>query len=87
MKVVYTTQARADIKHWIKFDQKIYKKVYALIDQCKITPFTGTGNPEPLRHDHPNWSRRLTRAYRLIYYVEGSGEDRVLTIVSAKDHY
>ena len=87
MKVVYTEQAKADLNYWMKYDKKIYKKAYKFIQECQVTPFTGTGKPEPLRHMHPNWSRRLTQEYRFVYFVEGSGANKILTIVSAKDHY
>lgn len=47
-------------------------------------PFTGTGKPEPLKHDLSGcWSRRINGEHRLIYEVSG---DTIFSL-SAKGHY
>ncbi|WP_244140838.1 Txe/YoeB family addiction module toxin [Kaistella flava (ex Peng et al. 2021)] len=47
-------------------------------------PFTGTGKPEPLKHNLSGlWSRRINKEYRLIYEVE----NQTVFILSAYGHY
>ena len=43
-----------------------------LITEIASTPFTGTGKPEPLKHDlRGKWSRRISQEHRLVYEVKG----------------
>lgn len=47
-------------------------------------PFTGTGKPEPLKHEFSGcWSSRINREHRLVYEVS----DNIVSILSAKGHY
>ncbi|MGH7083708.1 MAG: Txe/YoeB family addiction module toxin [Acetobacteraceae bacterium] len=51
-------------------------------------PFTGLGKPEPLKGDLAGfWSRRITGEHRLVYAVEGKGDDRRVIIVQCRYHY
>ncbi|TZF82836.1 Txe/YoeB family addiction module toxin [Pedobacter sp. BS3] len=60
------------------------KKIAILVDELTKHPFTGTGKPEPLRHNLSGlWSRRINQKHRLIYRVE---ED-IVYIQSVKGHY
>jgi toxin YoeB len=59
--------------------------VNALIREILRTPFAGTGNPEPLRHEFSGyWSRRITREHRIIYRVVG---DDSFLIAQLRHHY
>ena len=65
-------------------DKVALKKIAILVDELTKHPFTGTGKPEPLRHNLSGlWSRRINQKHRLIYRVE---EDTVY-IQSVKGHY
>ncbi len=42
-----------------------------MIEDCRRTPFDGTGKPEPLRHGLTGWlSRRIDREPRLVSRVK-----------------
>ena len=62
------------------------RKIDALIDQLQKHPFTGTGNPEPLKGDKQGqWSRRIIGKHRLIYSV--NNEKITVIVISAYGHY
>lgn len=47
---------------------------------------TGTGKPERLRGNLQGyWSRRITKADRLVYRIDGDAV--IVVVVSAKSHY
>ena len=63
-------------------------KINDLIKEIKRDPFKGMGKPEPLRGNlRGYWSRRITGEHRLVYRVEGKGEEQTLRIVQARFHY
>ena len=69
---------------WQSTDKAIYSKINKLIIETIRTPFSGTGKPEPLKHEFKGyWSRRINEEHRLIYRVE---ED-FIKIISCKLHY
>jgi len=87
MDFIWQEKAINDAQWFYRNDQKAYKKLYRLIEDIKVHPFTGLGKPEPLKHDRKGWwSRRITQEHRLIYKVEGS-EVKIATITSCKGHY
>ena len=54
-----------------KENPKYLGKVFELIYNIQDTPFTGLGEPEPLKGNYQGyWSRRITKEHRLIYKVE-----------------
>ena len=68
----------------LKSEQSNIRKINKLIKEIDRTPFTGTGKPEPLKHDlSGKWSRRITDEHRLIYKVENG----TIYFYSAKNHY
>ena len=82
--IVFTAKAWADFIEWSKSDRKIFEKISLLIQETSRTPFTGTGKPEPLRHQFKGfWSRRINEQHRLIYSVTESE----IQIISCKYHY
>jgi len=82
--IVFTAKAWADFIEWSKSDRKIFEKISVLIEETSRTPFTGTGKPEPLRHQFKEyWSRRITEQHRLIYSVK----EREIQIISCRYHY
>jgi toxin YoeB len=55
-----------------------------LMEELAQHPFTGTGKPEPLKHEFSGcWSSRINREHRLVYEVS----DNIVSILSAKGHY
>lgn len=84
MIISFTQTAFEDYQNWSKDDKAIFKKINALIKEVLRTPFTGTGKPEPLKHELSGyWSRRITEEHRLVYKVE---QDELL-VISCMYHY
>ena len=81
----FTDDANDDIDFHKKAGNKaVLKKLFTFLNELTEHPFTGTGKPEPLKHNLSGiWSRRINKEHRLIYEVE---QDIVL-ILSAKGHY
>lgn len=69
---------------WQRTNKAILKRINALIEDARRTPFDGIGKPEPLRHDLSGlWSRRINDTDRLTYYLKAD----ILVIVGCKGHY
>ena len=84
MKITFSEQAWEDYLYWVRNDRKMLARLNRLIGECTRTPFTGTGKPEPLRHNLAGyWSRRMTEGHRLVYEVEGEA----LLIAQCRYHY
>jgi toxin YoeB len=80
----FSSTALQQLDEWKKWDSKIAVKIVALITEIAETPFTGSGKPEPLKHNlKGKWSRRITKEHRLVYEVT----DTSITIISCKFHY
>lgn len=81
----FTQQADMDIeKHKKAGNKAVLAKIFTFLDELCEHPFTGTGKPEPLKHNLTGkWSRRINKEHRLVYRVE---EDTVF-ILSAYGHY
>lgn len=84
ISVAWSEKAWDDYVLWAEQDLTVLQKINDLINECKRTPFNGTGKPEPLKGDlSGSWSRRITHEHRLVYMFEGG----VLTISQCKYHY
>ena len=85
MEIELTTRAQEDLEYWSKTGNTvILKKIRALLDTILVTPFSGIGKPELLKHELTGkWSRRITQSDRLIYQVIGD----TVYIFSLKGHY
>jgi len=85
LEVAYTDKAKEDIVWWkASGNNKVMKKIAALVEELRITPKEGTGKPEALKYGLAGrWSRRITREDRIIYTIE---EARIV-IHSLKGHY
>lgn len=71
-------------QEWQKTDKKSYQKIVKLIQEVSRNPFTGTGLPEPLKHELQGyWSRRIDQKNRLVYKVT----EEAIIILSCKNHY
>lgn len=87
MKLVWSDEAWEDYHYWREADPRVFERLNTLIKECRRTPFRGTGKPEPLKGDGGWWSRRVTEKDRLVYRVEGKGEDQRLEIAQCRLHY
>jgi toxin YoeB len=88
VKLVFSDQAWEDYLHWQKSDRNVLERLNTLIEECRRTPFRGTGKPESLRGDLKGWwSRRITLEDRLVYRVTGEGDSRHLEIAQYRFHY
>ena len=88
MKLVFSDDAWAGYLHWKATDPDTLRKINDLIEECRRSPFTGTGKPEPLKGDLKGWwSRRINRRDRLVYRVSGPAEAQALEIAQTRFHY
>jgi len=88
VKIVFLPTAWEQYREWAADDPKALKRLNALIEEARRTPFAGTGKPEPLRDNLAGWwSRRIDREHRIVYRVAGKGEDQVLEIMQCRFHY
>ncbi len=84
MKLHWFDEAWFDYVDWQTQDKKKLKKINILIKEIMRTPFEGSGNPEPLKHELSGfWSRRIDSEHRLVYRVT----DEAVEILSCKLHY
>ena len=85
MEVIYLQEALEDLKYWKKSGNKsIQIKISLLLKSIEETPYEGIGKPEGLKYHHSGkWSRRITKADRIIYEIENNR----IFIYSLKGHY
>jgi len=81
----FTDKANDDVDaHRKAGNRVVLSKLLTLLEELTEHPFTGTGKPEPLKHELSGmWSRRINGEHRLVYEVE----DDTVFIHSAKGHY
>ena len=73
-----------DYLYWQATDKKKLKRINLLIADILRHPFTGLGNPEPLKHQWSGyWSRRIDREHRLVY----KAYDTEVIIAQCRYHY
>ncbi|MBO5634789.1 MAG: Txe/YoeB family addiction module toxin [Bacteroidales bacterium] len=85
-RIVFTEQARKDLKLLYKKTPLSIKKLAQLLDELKEHPRTGTGQVEPLKgYDGSVYSRRITREHRLVYKVYDDVVE--VLILSTFGHY
>lgn len=81
----FSQKTDEDLLFHKKFGNKaIIKKIITFLEEIAEHPFSGTGKPEPLKHDlSGKWSRRINQEHRLVYEVL----DSIVKVHSAKGHY
>jgi len=73
-------------QHYKSGNRGSIKKIKKILEELIEHPFTGEGNPEPLKYElNGFWSIRINQKDRLVYYVE----DEIVTVfvISAMGHY
>lgn len=84
MKLAWTADAWDDYLYWQETDKKKLRRVNELIKAVQRQPFTGIGDPEPLKFDLAGyWSRRIDREHRLVYRVDND----TLLVLQCRYHY
>lgn len=85
MIIEFTKKADIDFDYLKKSGNKqIIKKIKELLQSITEDPYTGIGQPEPLKHGLTGtWSRRINYEHRLLYKVE----DEVVYVLSLRGHY
>lgn len=88
MKIVFSRHAWEDYLYWQQFDVEMLRRINDLIRDASRSPFQGIGKPEPLRNSLRGWwSRRINREHRLVYRVQGEGDEQRLEIAACRFHY
>ena len=84
MKLVFSRNAWEDYLYWQKTDRQVLRRINALIESIRRSPFKGIGKPEPLKNRLTGyWTRRIDSEHRLVYRIEGES----IYIVQARYHY
>ena len=84
--LLFTKKASEDIKMLKKSDSSAYKKLEKLLCELIEHPYTGSGNPEMLKHALSGlYSRRISQKHRLIYSINDNEIN--VTILSTKGYY
>ena len=85
--IVISSRARKELQsHYKSGNQKTIKKIEQIFLELSETPYSGIGNPEPLKyHLTGYWSRRINRKDRIIYSVNETIVQ--IFVVSAIGHY
>ena len=84
MILSFSDDAWEDYLYWQRQDKKILKKINRLIKEIERTPFSGLGEPEPLKYNWSGyWSRRITIEHRIVYKVL----DEQILIAQCRYHY
>lgn len=85
--VLLTDRAIKDIaKHKKSGNKSSERKIKKILNELKIHPYTGEGQPEKLKHDLDGfWSRRINQKDRMIYQVDDNNV--IVEVISAIGHY
>ncbi len=79
-ELIISEDAEADFLKLRKSgDKAALVKLDVLLNELREHPYSGTGKPEPLGYGRSGqWSRRITKKHRLVYYVD---DERITVLV------
>lgn len=81
---LFTPVFLEDLRFWVESDRKVALRILDLVKSVLREPFSGIGNPEPLKYLGSGiWSRRITQEHRLVYRVS----DERVDFLQARYHY
>ncbi|WP_414445298.1 Txe/YoeB family addiction module toxin [Burkholderia sp. 22PA0106] len=84
VKVAWSDHGWDDYLYWQQADMTVVREINRLLEEISRDPFRGTGKPEPLKGNLTGfWSRRITRADRLVYIVQ----EGVTYVMQCRFHY
>ena len=82
--VDWQPRARDELRQWKQENKKIAERIFELLKDIQIQPYTGLGKPEALKYGLTGWwSRRIDRVNRLVYTVTSDS----IIVMSCKYHY
>jgi len=80
----YRPQFLEDLIYWMRTNPRLALRLATLMESVGRDPFSGIGQPEPLKHLGPSiWSRRLNAEHRVVYRIDGHRID----FLQARYHY
>lgn len=69
-RLTFENEAFDEFTEWATVNKKMFDRIVRLLIEVQRTPFSGTGKPEPLKHEFKGyWSRRIDQEHRLVYQV------------------
>lgn len=84
MRLLWEDRAWEDYLYWQNQDRKSLKRINALINDIKRSPFEGIGKPEPLKGNLKGyWSRRIDEVNRIVYFEQNG----IVYVASCRGHY
>ena len=85
--IEFTAKALKRIEKLKKSGNKaLLIKIRTLLEELSEHSYTGTGQPEQLKHDFAGfWSRTINQEHRIVYAIDE--KNVIVKIVSAKGHY
>ncbi len=89
MRVLFSTHGWEDYLYWCNQGGVALERINALIEDTRRHPFRGIGKPEPLKGKElrGRWSRRITDVHRMVYAIEGKGDEQRIFILQCRYHY
>ena len=89
MEIKFSKRGFDDFLKLLDQQPKLARKLSRLLKEIRKHPFTGTGKPEPLKHELSGWwSRRIDQQHRLVYrIVTQEDEQQVCEIIQCFTHY
>jgi toxin YoeB len=88
LKLFFADQALDDYLSWQAQDPAVLKRINALVEACRRSPFSGIGKPEKLKGQLSGWwSRRISQEHRLVYRVIDVDRTQALEIAQCRFHY
>jgi toxin YoeB len=88
MKLLWADNAWEDYLYWQGSDHDVLRRINALVQDIRRSPFVGIGKPEPLRGDLAGWwSRRITADHRIVYRLRGSGDEQRIENIACRYPY
>lgn len=86
-EIVFSQTSLKTLKELKRKDAKRFKKIQDIIEEIAISPKSGKGKPEPLKHygDRDVWSRRVNQKERIVYEIHE--KQLVIDIITVGGHY
>ena len=79
-------RVKDDLARLAKSEPKAFAKAGKFIEELRVHPKTGTGNPEPLKGlPEGRWSRQITKKHRLISQIFET--EVYVDVLAAYGHY
>ena len=84
MTLSWAEKAWQDYVYWQQTNKKTLRRINAIIKDIQRQPFSGFGDPEPLKHNWSGyWSRRIDHEHGLVYAFDHDA----ITVIQCRYHY